>query len=186
MEYRKRLRLVGGAALVALGAVSLYAAWVLTRRTVFDYVHLGVWGVSTGVVLVGVLLTVTYGGLVALSRGYRSFVAREDDGDAFAEVKRRLTSPPVSRVWLPLVVLGAVAWTALSVAPEWAEAASVFEPLAVAAWVLVPVAVYFDASAREVDDRSKVRERVYVVGSLFPFFAAVVGAIYVTRRAARR
>ena len=181
MEYKKRLRHVGGAALIVFGAVSLYAAWVLTRRTVFDYVHLGVWGVSTGVVLIGVLLTVTYGGFVALSRGYRSFVG-DDDTDTLAEAKRRLTSPPVSRVWLPLVVLGAVVWTALFFAPESAYSASVFEPLAVVAWVLVPVSVYLDGAGREVDDHGKLRERVYIVGSLFPFFAAIVGAAYVVRR----
>jgi hypothetical protein len=93
-KYRQRLRQVAGALLVVLGAVSFYIAWVLTRRTVFDYVYLGGWGVSTGVVLVGVLLTVTFGGVIALSRGYRRFVAGKTDrnGDASPDLPAAVAS----------------------------------------------------------------------------------------------
>lgn len=179
----RRHRQVVGGALVALGGVSLYAAWVLTRRTVFEYVHLGGWGVSTGVVLVGFLLTVTFGGVVALSRGYRQFVAREGGGDdANAAVSSRLLTPPMSRLWKPLVVLGVVLWTVLFVAPEAAESVSAFEPLAVLAWILVPVSVHLDAVSHDTEDsEARTRPHAYVVGSLFPFFAALVGAAYLVR-----
>lgn len=177
VRYKNGLRQVAGGVLVFLGAVSFYAAWVLTRRTVFDYVHLGGWGVSTGVVLAGALLTVTFGGVVALSRGYRRFIAREDD--ALGDAKRRLTVPPLSRLWKPLVALGIVLWTFLFLTPETAASLSAFEPLAVVAWVLVPVSVYLDGVG-ESDD-AEIRLRTYVVASLFPFFAAVAGVAYLVR-----
>jgi hypothetical protein len=180
----RRLRQVAGGVLVAVGGVSLYAAWVLTRRTVFEYVHLGFWGVLTGVVLVGFLLTVTFGGVVALSRGYHRFVAREerDGDDAHAEVANRLLTPPMSRLWKPLVALGVVLWTVLFIAPEAAESVSAFEPLAVFAWILVPVSVHLDAVSHGTEDsEARTRTRAYVVGSLFPFFAALVGAAYLVR-----
>jgi len=177
-EYGNRLRQVAGGVVVVSGAISLYAAWVLTRRTVFDYAYLGGWGVSTGVVLVGVLLTVTFGGVVSLSRGYRSFVAREDG--VLGEAKNRLTTPPVSRLWKPLVAVGVVLWTFLALAPEMAASISAFEPLAVLAWVLVPVSIYLDDVAGS--DDSEMRLRAYVVASLFPFFAAVVGVAYLARK----
>jgi hypothetical protein len=177
VRYKNRLRQVGGSVLVVLGAVSLYAAWVLTRRTVFDYVHLGRWGVSTGVVLVGVLLTVTFGGVVALSRGYRGFVAREDG--ALEEKSRHLTVPPVSRFWKPLIALGVILWAFLLLMPSTAESLSAFEPLATIAWILVPVSIYLDGVARKKDD--EIHLRAYVAGSLFPFFAALVGIAYLVR-----
>lgn len=162
---------------MVLGSFSLYAAWVLTRRTVFDYVHLGGWGVSTGAVLVGVLLTVTFGGVVALSRGYRGFVAQEDD--SLVDAKHRLIKPPVSRLWKPLVALGVALWTFLFLAPETVASLSAFELLAVVAWVLVPVSVYLDGVARS--DGDEIRLNTYVAGSLFPFFAALIGFAYLVR-----
>lgn len=177
-RYGNRLRQVAGSVLVVLGAASLYAAWVLTRRTVFDYAYLGGWGVSTGVVLVGVLLSVTFGGVVALSRGYRRFVAQEDD--VLGEARHRLTAPPVSRLWKPLVAVGVVLWTFLFLAPEMAASLSAFEPLAVLAWVLVPVSIYLDGVAGP--DEVEIRLRAYVVASLFPFFAALVGFAYLARK----
>ncbi len=181
MVLVRRLRKAVGGALVPLGGVSLYAAWVLTRRTVFDYVHLGVWGVLTGVVLVGLLLTVTFGGVVALSRGYRQFVAREGGGDdANADVVGRFITSPTSRLWKPLVAFGVVLWTVLFVAPGAAESLSAFEPLAVLAWVFVPVSVHLDGVSHGARE-AKTRTRAYVVGSLFPFFAALFGAAYLVR-----
>jgi hypothetical protein len=175
--YRHRVRQVAGGALVVLGGISLYAAWVLTRRTVFDYVHLGGWGVSTGAVLVGVLLTVTFGGVVALSRGYRSFVARENN--ALREAKRRLVTPLLSRFWKPLVVLGIILWAFLLLMPSTADSLSAFEPLVLIAWILIPVSIYLDGVARKKDD--EIHLRAYVAGSLFPFFAALVGIAYLVR-----
>ena len=175
--YRHRVRQVAGGVLVVLGAVSLYAAWVLTRRTVFDYVHLGGWGVSTGAVLVGILLMVTFGGVIALSRGYRSFVAQEKD--ALGKAKHRLVTPPFSRFWKPLVALGVILWTFLLLMPETAEPLSAFESLVLIAWIIVPVSIYLDGVARKEDD--EIRLRVYVAGSLFPFFAAPVGVAYLVR-----
>jgi hypothetical protein len=171
------VRQVAGGALVVLGGISLYAAWVLTRRTVFDYVHLGGWGVSTGAVLVGVLLTVTFGGVVALSRGYQSFVARKDD--ALREAKHRLITLPVSRLWKPLVALGTILWVLLLLMPETIASLSAFELLALVAWVFVPVSVYLDGVAQE--DDAEIRLKAYVAGSLFPFFAALVGVAYFVR-----
>ena len=176
-RYGNRLRQVAGGVLIVLGGISLYAAWVLTRRTVFDYVHLGGWGVSTGVILVGFLLTVTFGGVVALSRGYRGFVAREDD--ALGEAKSRLVTPPLSRLWKPFIGIGVVLWAFLFFVPEPAASVSAFEVLAVVAWILVPVSIYLDGAAREEDD--EIRLRAYVAGSLFPFFAALVGVTYLFR-----
>lgn len=180
VRYKQRLRQVTGGALVVLGAVSFYAAWILTRRTVFDYVHLGGWGVSTGVVLVGALLTVTFGGVVALSRGYRRFVVQEDD--LLGEAKRHLTTPPVSRLWKPLVSLGVFLWLFLFFSPESTASLSVFEPLAIVAWVLVPVSVYLDSESFDTEDSGGgVRTHAYAIASLFPFFAALAGVAYLVR-----
>jgi len=181
MVLVRRLRQVAGGVLVPLGGVSLYAAWVLTRRTVFDYVHLGFWGVLTGVVLVGLLLTVTFGGVVALSRGYRQFVAREDEGedDALRGAANRLVTPPASRLWKPLVALGVVLWAVLFLFPQAAGSLSAFEPLAVLAWILVPFSVRLEAASFDAENRT--RTWGYVAGSLFPFFAALVGAAYLVR-----
>jgi len=172
------VRHVVGGVFVPLGGVSLYAAWVLTRRTVFEYVHLGFWGVSTGAVLVGLLLTVTFGGVVALSRGYRQFVGK-DEGDTVGGTANPLLTPPASRLWKPMVAFGVFLWAVLFFFPQAAGSLSAFGPLAVSAWVLVPFSVRLDAASFGAENGT--RTRAYVIGSLFPFFAATVGAAYLVR-----
>lgn len=187
------IRQVAGAVLVVLGALSFYAASVLARRTVFGYTYLGFWGVITGVVLVGILLTVTLFGTVALSRGYLRLVALHEGGGpgsvsaALEAVERRrvaasrrLTEPPLSGAWMWLLAVGVVLWVVLFLAPGTVSSISAFEALAAAAWVLVPVSVYFDAKTR-AGGVPRRRVRAYVAGSLFPFVAAVFGGAYLVR-----
>lgn len=186
------LRQIAGVVIAVMGAVALYPVMILTRRTVLGYAYLGFWGVITGVVLVGILLTVTLAGVVSLSRGYRRLVKQRHDSSGrigsvveSAERKRetaaqRLTAPPFARVWRWLLVVGVLLWIVLFVAPEPVSRLSVFEVSAVVAWLLVPVSVYFDAKTRS-DDREEVRVWTYVAGSLFPFVAAVAGGAYLVR-----